>query len=322
MANEPDARFGGRLVDSRAFDACYYARSCGRPYERSDEWLAFFGGIADRIAADIRPRRVLDAGCALGLLVETLRARDIDAFGIDVSAFAIEHVYEPVKKFCRQGSVTEPLGEQYDLIVCIEVLEHMSAAEAEMAIANFCAHSHDILFSSSPFDFREETHTNVQPPEYWAGHFARHGFYRDLDFDASFITAWAVRFRRRTDPPHRLVADYERAFSQVVIERNELRAQALATQAEISRITRVHDEAQQRDRPSIQRLHEAEANLADAHAQLADAHAQLADAHAHLADAGAQLAHARTTIDSMERSWFWRARRPWAWISGKMGRPT
>ena len=265
-------------IPSQTFDGCYYARSCGRPYKRDAEWLAFFGGIAERIATEIRPQRVLDAGCALGLLVETLRDRGIDAYGIDISAFAIAQVHQPIQPFCRQGSVTEPFAERYDLIVSIEVLEHMSAPEAEAAIATFCRHSDDILFSSSPFDFKEATHGNVQPPEYWASHFARHGFYRDVDFDASFITSWAVRFRKRNDPPHRVIADYERAFSQVVIERNELRQKALETQAEMSRLA-----------PDAEQL----------------------------AQARSALAASEATLAAMKRSWFWRLRAPWAWISGR-----
>ena len=64
-----------------AFDAHYFAHGCGRPYRRDDEWLAFFDGIAERIVTDIAPRSVLDAGCAFGLLVETLRRRGGGAGG-------------------------------------------------------------------------------------------------------------------------------------------------------------------------------------------------------------------------------------------------
>ena len=300
MVNEADAHGVDPLIDSRIYDACYYQRYGGRPYRRNTEWLTFFADIADRIVADIRPSRVLDAGCALGLLVEALRTRGVDAFGIDFSVFAIDHVYEPVKPFCWQGSVTDPLREQYDLVVCFEVLEHLTAADAETAIANFCAHSDDILFSSSPFHFAEATHVNMQPPGYWAAQFARHECYRDIDFDASFVAPWAVRFRRRTDPPHRIVADYERGFFQVVIERNDLRVLAVGTQAEISRITRARDEAEARERAT-----RAEVETRD--------RAEL-DALTH------QLTRARATIALMERSWFWQARRPWEWISRQMGR--
>ncbi len=320
MASEPDAiAVDSLVVDGRTYDACYYERYDGRPYRRSAEWLTFFGGIADRIAAHIGPRRVLDAGCALGLLVETLRTKGIDAFGIDFSAFAIEHVHEPVKPFCSQASVTDPLREQYDLIVCFEVLEHITAPDAETAIANFCAHTRDILFSSSPVHFGEATHLNTQPPEYWAAQFARHHFYRDVDFDASFVAPWAARFRHRADPPPRIVADYERAFSRVVIERNELRNLAIGTQAEISRITQARDEAEARER--LARA-EADAARAGSDAARADALTRDRSTRVELEALTRELAGARSTINLMQRSWFWRVRRPWEWISRQMGRST
>ena len=96
---------------------------------------------------------------------------------------------------------------QNDLITCIEVVEHMPELEAQKAIANFCQHSDDILFSSTPFDYREATHFNVHPPEYWAELFARQGFLRDVDFEATFLTPWAVRFRRTQPPLPRLVRE-------------------------------------------------------------------------------------------------------------------
>jgi SAM-dependent methyltransferase len=196
---------------SKMFDANYYAHGCGdRPYQRDQVWLEMFEQIANRIYQDIQPKTVLDAGCAYGFLVESLRNRDIEAFGIDISEFAIENVHADIKSYCWQGSITEPFPQKYDLIVTIEVLEHMPKVQAEAAVANLCKHSNDVLFSSSPFDYKEPTHFNVQPPEYWVSIFSRHGFYRDVDFDASFITPWTVRFRKLHDPIQRVIAAYER----------------------------------------------------------------------------------------------------------------
>ncbi len=209
------------------FDARYYATGCGRKYERDEEWLAFFGGIADRIIADIGPQTVLDAGCALGFLVEGLRDRGVEAFGRDVSAFAIENVHPSIRPYCEMGSIAEPFSRRYDLIVSIEVLEHMPVEDARAAIVNMCRFTDDVLFSSTPFDYKEVTHFNVQPPEYWAELFAQQGFYRDVDFDASFITEWAVRFRRRQDPLHRIIRDYERGYWLLRKENRDLRSLAL-----------------------------------------------------------------------------------------------
>lgn len=215
------------------FGEHYYATGCGLPYQRDEHWTTFFGRIADEIVVRIAPRTLLDAGCALGLLVEQLHLRGVRAEGVDISAFAISHAPEVVRPYVRQASVAEPFGERYDLIVCIEVLEHMPQPEAERAIANFCAHSDDILFSSSPLDFREATHINVHPSEHWAELFARQGFLRDVDFDASFITPWAVRFRRRSDTLPRLVRDYERRFWELWKETTDLRALSLEQRGQL-----------------------------------------------------------------------------------------
>lgn len=217
------------------FDAFYYEHCCGMPYVRNDAWLEIFGRIADRIVADLAPRRVLDAGCAMGFLVETLRDRGIDAWGIDVSEHAIAQVHEPIGPYCRVGSITGDLGGDYDLIVSIEVMEHLPARDAEQAIENICAHTSDVLFSSTPDDYREPTHVNVRQPEYWAGAFARQGFYRDVDYDVSYIVPWAARLRKRSEPMHRLVVDYERRYRELERQAVETRRYSADTQKKLGK---------------------------------------------------------------------------------------
>lgn len=146
----------------------------------------------------------------MGFLVEALRQRGVQAFGIDVSEHAIQNVHPSVQPYCRPGSITDPFPQRYDLIVSIEVLEHLYPNEAEQAVPNLCRGTDDILFSSTPLDVTEKTHFNVQPPDYWTELFGRQDFYRDMDFDASFITPWAIRFRRVPGLLPRIVAAYER----------------------------------------------------------------------------------------------------------------
>lgn len=206
------------------FDSYYYAHGCGLPYKRDENWFRFFGTVADHILREINPRTVLDAGCAFGFLVELLRKQGVEAYGIDISEYAIQNVAPEVQPYCRVGSITDPFPQKYDLIVSIEVLEHMPKRDAERAIENICRHTDDVLFSSSPFDYKEATHYNVQPPEYWVEQFARQGFIRDVDFDAAFITAWAVRFRRNREPLHRILRDQERRYWQLSKENADLRS--------------------------------------------------------------------------------------------------
>ena len=279
------------MGDKATFDAFYYAHSCGRPYARDEEWLRFFGGIAERITADIAATRVLDAGCAIGLLVEALVARGVDAHGVDISEYAIAQAAPAIAGRCRAASLTTPLEGRYDLIVCIEVLEHMPAADARVALANICAHTDDVLFSSSPTDFGETTHVNVQPPEVWAEAFAREGLLRDLDYDASYITPWAVRFRRRAEPVPRIVREYERTAARLMIERNELRQQVLRFDRQV--------QTDAADAPALR--------------------AELARVNTELLAAQRRIATLDDTVRHMETSVFWRLRAVWTSIRGVFG---
>jgi len=84
---------------------------------------------------------------------------------------------------------------------------------------------------------------NVQPAEYWAEEFARHGFYHDLSFDASFITPWAVRFRKTGEPAHRVVREYERDIARLTRENAQLRraAQEQRNNSSVDEIIRERD---------------------------------------------------------------------------------
>lgn len=215
------------------YNAFYYRTGCHLIYQRDEYWTSFFRRIAETIVERISPRSVLDAGCAFGLLVEQLRLLGVDAWGIDISEYAIAQAPEVVRSYVRVASVTEPLDRRYDLIVCIEVLEHVPQPDAEAAIANLTAHTDNVLFSSSPLDFKEATHINVHPIEYWAELFAARGFVRDVDFDAGFITPWAMLLRRRTDPLPRIVRDYERRFWEVWKAATDLRELVLNQRKQI-----------------------------------------------------------------------------------------
>lgn len=199
---------------SNPYTKDYYHNGCGPiPYEQREYWTGFFGTIADKLIAQHHPKTVLDAGCAMGYLVEALRDRGVEAYGIDISEYALSQVRQDIQPYCFHGSITEPLPpampQRYDLLVTIEVLEHLPEEEGKKAIANLCRLSDTIVFTSSPNDFTEPTHINVQQREYWGKLFARQDFFNDLDAIPSYITAYAVCFRKHKDVIS-LVESYER----------------------------------------------------------------------------------------------------------------
>lgn len=226
------------LRASELYDRFYFSKSVGEvPYGRRAEWLNFFGHMADCIVADIAPRTVLDAGCAFGILVESLRDRGVEAFGIDVSDYALANVRDDIKPYVSQGSVSDPVPHKYDLVICIEVLEHLQPEEAEAAVTNLCEPTDDVIFASTPLDYAEVTHFNVQQPDYWALLFARNGFFRDVDYEPStYIAPWAARYRRSHDPMPRIVANYERVAWRLRNENYSLRRRAVEDERRLASI--------------------------------------------------------------------------------------
>lgn len=175
----------------------YYASHCGPvPYVRNDHWLGFFGDIADVIVRSFAPRLVFDAGCAVGMLVESLWDRGVEAHGRDISEWAISQVRVDVRPWCEVGSLADPIDREYDLITCIEVLEHIAEDDALRAIASLAASAPRILFSSTPTDLEEPTHVNVRPPSYWLSRWADVGFAASVTHDAGYIAPHAYLLER------------------------------------------------------------------------------------------------------------------------------
>ncbi len=216
------------------YDEAYYDEyESGTPYRRGiEEWERFFGSVSERIAKTIQPGTVLDAGCAIGLLVEGLRNAGVDASGFDISPFAISQAPPTLAPYLSVRSITDEIESRYDLITCLEVVEHLPPRLADEAIANLCRHTDAVLFSSSPDDFDEMSHINLRPVEMWVRRFADLGFHRDFSYDASYIAPQAILFRRGGLSLEQAIDGYEeRLWREGVGYRRQITAKQEAARA-------------------------------------------------------------------------------------------
>jgi len=179
----------------------YYSRGTAPPYRKGEpHWEQFFGAVADNISRSLGPKTAFDSGCAIGFLVEALWDRGVETQGRDISSFAIGEVRPDVRPYCSVGSVTQPIEGMFDLVLSIEVLEHVSEEDGVAAIKHMTSATDQILFSSTPSDFEEPTHINVRPPIYWIRHFAAHGFAPVLSYDGTYLCPHALLFRKSNGP--------------------------------------------------------------------------------------------------------------------------
>ena len=205
----------------------YYKIYCGKgEYCRSNpQWGLFFGSIAETLIERLAPSTHFDAGCALGFLVEAFRDRGISSFGRDISEYAIRNARSDIQPYCEVGSITSALPDHYDLITCIEVLEHMNERDALGAITVLTVATDTILFSSSPSDFDDPTHINVRPVRYWIEQFEKVGFVLDENFDASFVCNHAMLFRRLETHRQNMYVDVAVAVMDLRMERVDLKSE-------------------------------------------------------------------------------------------------
>ncbi|WP_315072954.1 methyltransferase [uncultured Clostridium sp.] len=194
-----------------------YTNEKNIPY-RDKSWEIGFESIAEHIIKEFNPKTFLDVGCAFGYLVAALRDRGVEAYGIDISEFAISQVREDIKPYCKAWSALDGIPNDfpsnYDLLSTIEVAEHLYPDDGEVFIGNICEFSDRIIFSSSPDEEEEATHFNVQPAEYWVMKFLENGFFNDYTKKPIFISPQCLYFNKTSDI-RKIVQSYELAFKKL-----------------------------------------------------------------------------------------------------------
>jgi len=134
----PGSHFG------EEFFARYYGDPATRVADAGDaaRLVGLIAGVVDYVELPVR--RILDAGCGIGLLKAPLRRRFPRASyeGLEISPFLC------AKFGWHQGSLADFRAPPYDLVVCHDVLQYLDDASAARALANLARLARGALYFS------------------------------------------------------------------------------------------------------------------------------------------------------------------------------
>ncbi|MGH7807740.1 MAG: class I SAM-dependent methyltransferase [Thermodesulfobacteriota bacterium] len=126
----------------------------------------------------IQPRHIIDVGCGLGIWLSVFKEFGVEEiWGVDG-----EWVNKDMLSFSREQFLSTDLGKpfridrQFDLVVSLEVAEHLPIECAETFVDSLTGLGPVILFSAAPPFQGGTNHLNEQWPDYWANYFLNKGY--------------------------------------------------------------------------------------------------------------------------------------------------
>ncbi len=135
---------------------------------RSETVVASAQGTVPVLMELFNPLSVLDVGCGKG---EWLEAFDVPRkYGVDIAA--------PLGLLFFTHDLREPfdLKQTYDLVLCVEVGEHLPEESSDTLVDTCVRHSRTVVFSSAVPGQGGAGHVNEQPHEYWHEKFNQRGY--------------------------------------------------------------------------------------------------------------------------------------------------
>lgn len=212
------------LYDKKYFDRYSFNFNVVN-YSESYEIREYFDNLAKNIVDKFNPKTVLDCGCAMGYLVSALRRLGVEAFGVDISEYAVSKVEPEIKGNCFKTSITDKLPQvlpnNFDLVVCNRVLDCMSYDDVAIALNNLSQISDNILIGDSCFAYEDNLESYVKFREYIVGLLGKNGIFRDTGSKLVFGD-WCLELYCKENNVVEIVKKYEKDIALIKSQNQKL----------------------------------------------------------------------------------------------------
>jgi SAM-dependent methyltransferase len=101
-----------------------------------------------------QPKKALDLGCGPGALMHLLWELGVDVDGIDFAESSLRIATPEIRNRIVIGEVTDPRlkpANAYDLVICREVLEHLTVLQVRQSVANMVRMTSKFIYVTTRF---------------------------------------------------------------------------------------------------------------------------------------------------------------------------
>ncbi|MBN2325777.1 MAG: methyltransferase domain-containing protein [Candidatus Omnitrophica bacterium] len=204
---------------AKDIDSCYdegYFHGQGSGYGQSgyekehadwSDWIRWTQSIVDG------PIRWLDIGCAYGRLLRQAAKLGVEAYGIDISSYALKQDPSIRENLVQSLADQPPFQEQsFDIVSLFDLLEHVENPNAVLEAVEFILKPDGICFLSTPdplyFDRDEPTHIHERPPSYWVNLLRRRGWLVEIRFGGQEYEVEIAACRKSTPVWERIQQEF------------------------------------------------------------------------------------------------------------------
>lgn len=139
------------------------------------------------------PAKALDIGCANGMLVKALNMFAVEAWGVDISKWAIDNAEPEIKHRCIELDVRSNklpfANESFDLVCSMGTLEHIEADLLDFVISEIARVTRRWIYISVPVTnsyldkpWGDTTHVTFKPCSWWISLFNNHDCLLDFRY--------------------------------------------------------------------------------------------------------------------------------------------
>jgi len=129
----------------------------------------------------VKPNSVVDVGCGLAQWLYVFKSYGVkDILGIDGAHVPRGELYVNKENFLEynlEAGQSFKLNKKFELVVSLEVAEHISVNSADGFVKMLTSLGDCILFSAAIPNQTGENHVNEQPHSYWKKKFEDQGFH-------------------------------------------------------------------------------------------------------------------------------------------------